>query len=113
MNYRSITVNNEAVEAYNIYLQQILKRTAWNEDCDSWYKKGRADEYRTGISAIYPGSMNHFREMLNGIRGEDFDIVYNSNNRFTFVGNGLAKVDFAEDGDLSEYLGQTMKFDKF
>ncbi|RFU36301.1 Flavin-containing monooxygenase, partial [Scytalidium lignicola] len=110
---KSVTVNNEAVEAYNIYLQQILKRTAWNEDCDSWYKKGRADEYRTGITAIYPGSMNHFREMLNGIRGEDFDIVYNSNNRFNFVGNGLTKVDFVEGGDLAGYLSQTMKFDAF
>jgi hypothetical protein len=94
-------------------LQQILRRTAWNEDCDSWYKKGTADEYRTGITAIYPGSMNHFKEMLNNIRGEDFDIVYNSNNRFAFVGNGLTKVDFAEDGDLSGYLSQTMKFEEF
>jgi hypothetical protein len=108
-----VTVNNEAVEAYNIYLQQILRRTAWNEDCDSWYKKGRADEYRTGITAIYPGSMNHFRQMLSSIRGEDFDLVYSSKNRYNFVGNGLTEVDVSEDGDLSAYLAKTMKFEAF
>lgn len=101
------------MEAYNIYLQQILKRTAWNQECESWYKKGKADEYRTGITAIYPGSMNHFREMLSNIRGEDFDISYRSNNAFTFVGNGLTKVDFAEGADLAAYLSHTMKFDNF
>ena len=77
------------------------------------YKKGKADEYCTGITAIYPSRMNHFRKMLNSIRGKDFDIVYNSYNRFTFVGNGLTKVDFDEGGDLAGYLSQTIKFDNF
>ena len=108
-----MTVNNEVVEAYNIYLQEILRRTAWNEECDSWYKKGKIDEYRTGISAIYPGSMNHFRQMLSHVRGEDFDLVYCSRNRFNFIGPGLTKVDVSDDGDLSEYLEHTMKFESF
>ncbi len=113
LQHRSVTVNNEVIEAYNIYLQEILRRTAWNEDCDSWYKKGKGDEYRTGITGIYPGSMNHFREMLSELRGEDFDIVYRSANRFNFVGTGLTKVDLAENGDLASYLGRTMTFDRF
>ncbi|EXJ73778.1 uncharacterized protein A1O5_03540 [Cladophialophora psammophila CBS 110553] len=110
---KSVCVKNERVEAYNIYLQEILRRTAWNEDCDSWYKKGKIDEYRTGITAIYPGSMNHFREMLSELRGEDFDFVYNTNNPFNFIGNGLTKVDFDENGDLTAYLADTVKFDHF
>jgi len=108
---RSICVRNEVVEAYNIYLQEILQRTAWNKDCESWYKKGRRDEYRTGITGIYPGSMMHFREMLDTIRGEDFDFVYRSKNPFSFVGNGLTKLDFTEGADLAWYLSQTIKFD--
>lgn len=94
-------------------MQEILRRTAWNQDCDSWYKKGTIDEYRTGITAIYPGSMNHFREMLSDLRGEDFDFVYNTNNTYNFIGNGLTKVDFDETGDMSAYLADTMKFDHF
>lgn len=109
--HRSTCVKSPVVEAYNIYLQQILQRTAWNQDCESWYKKGRRDEFRTGITAIYPGSMMHFKEMLDSIRGEDFDIVYRSNNPFSFVGNGLTSLDFEEGADLAWYLRTTMKLD--
>ena len=108
---RSICIKDEVVEAYNIYLQEILRRTAWNKDCESWYKKGRRDEYRTGITAIYAGSMMHFKEMLDTIRGEDFDIAYRSRNRFSFVGNGMTKLDFVEGADLAWYLSQSMKLE--
>ena len=54
--------------------------------------------------------MNHFREMLNKIRGEDFDIEYlNLVNRWAqIVGNGLTERD-AEDRDLAPYLARTFK----
>ena len=54
--------------------------------------------------------MNHFREMLSEIRGEDFDIEYlNPVNRWAqIVGNGLTERD-AEDRDLAPYLARTFK----
>lgn len=85
----SLCVKDDVVEQFNIYIQQVLRRTAWNAECESWYKKARRDEYRTGISAIYPGSMMHFKSMLEKIRPEDFEIRYRSANRFKFYGCGL------------------------
>ena len=109
----SATPKNEAVQAYNIYIQQVFRRTAWNDRCDSWYKAGQQDEYRTGITGIYPGSMLHFKAMLGeGLRGEDFEIKYRSQNRFRFFGNGLTTKDMDLDADLAEYLGESMRLDK-
>lgn len=107
----SICVKDSVVEAYNIYIQQVLRRTAWNRECESWYKKGRRDEYRTGITAIYPGSMMHFKSMLQQIRPEDFDLKYRSANMFRFYGNGLTDLDMHDNPDLSFYLEDTMKLD--
>jgi cation diffusion facilitator CzcD-associated flavoprotein CzcO len=108
---KSVTPCDDAVQAYNIYIQEVLRRTAWNEDCRSWYRKGRVDEYRTGITAIYPGSMMHYRSMLEELRPEDFEITYRSANRFRFYGNGLTELDMSEDPNLAFYLAETMKLE--
>jgi hypothetical protein len=109
---KSVTVKSDVMEAWNVYIQEIMKRTAWSDSgCGSWNKKGSTEDgYRTGITATYPGSMNHFREMLSEIRGEDFDIEYlNPVNRWAqIVGNGLTERD-AEDRDLAPYLASTFK----
>jgi cation diffusion facilitator CzcD-associated flavoprotein CzcO len=108
---RSVLPRDDAVQAYNIYVQEVLRRTAWNEDCRSWYRKGRVDEYRTGITAIYPGSMMHYRSMLEELRPEDFEITYRSANRFRFYGNGLTALDMSEEPSLAFYLRDTMKLE--
>ena len=109
---KSVTVKENVTEQWNVYIQEIMKKTAWNDPgCGSWYKKGStADGYRTGITAIYPGSMNHFREMLENIRGEDFDIEYlNKTNMWAQIhGNGLTERD-TNNGDLAPYLEKTFK----
>jgi hypothetical protein len=108
---KSVVVRDDAVQAFNIYIQEVLRRTAWNGDCRSWYRKGRVDEYRTGITAIYPGSMMHYRSMLGELRPEDFEITYRSANRFRFYGNGLTELDMTEGADLAFYLKETMKLE--
>jgi hypothetical protein len=111
-NIRSVCVKDDVVEAYNIYIQQVLRKTAWNRECESWYKKGRKDEYRTGITAIYPGSMLHYKSMIERIRPEDFDIQYRSANPFWFYGCGLTAADLdPSNPDLSTYLHDTMKLE--
>lgn len=54
--------------------------------------------------------MNHFREMLGEIRGEDLDIEYlNPVDRWAqIVGNELTERD-VEDRDLAPYLASTFK----
>ena len=109
---KTICVKQDVVEAYNIYIQEILRRTAWNKECNSWYKTGTKDEYRTGITAIYPGSLHHLREMLVcDLRGEDFDFTYRSSNEFKFLGNGMAEVDLDDANDLAFHIDEAYKLE--
>lgn len=43
-------------------------------------------------------------EAIEGIRGEDFDIRYNTPDRFLFLGNGELEWERAEGADLAFYL---------
>lgn len=36
----SVTVESDVTEAWNVCVQEIMKRTAWNDSgCGSWYKR--------------------------------------------------------------------------
>jgi hypothetical protein len=99
-------VKQQAIDEYNIYLQELLKRMVWSGSCRSWYKNRKKDG---NVTAVYGGSRHHFRgepleraiwrlqfanyeplmsEILESFRTEDFDIEYRSVNRFRFMGNG-------------------------
>ncbi|KAB5576482.1 hypothetical protein GE09DRAFT_1053840 [Coniochaeta sp. 2T2.1] len=82
----AVVVKDRAVRDYNEYSQEDLKRTVWTSGCRSWYKNGKTDGK---VTAMYAGSILHYKEILENIRGEDFDIDYNSRNSFRFMGNGL------------------------
>lgn len=99
-NFRSIQVRQDALDDYNSYIQESLKRTVWTGNCRSWFKNGKVDGR---VTAMYPGSVLHFQEMLQDFRTEDFDFEYTTKNRFQFMGNGLT---FREinGGDLSWYM---------
>ena len=43
--------------------------------------------------------------MIENIRGEDFDITYNSKNSFRFMGNGLTERDEKME-DLAYYMDE-------
>lgn len=53
---------------------------------------------------MYPGSVIHFKEAIGNIRGEDFDIRYNSFDQFAFLGNGELEWERDEGADLGFYL---------
>ncbi|KAF4986934.1 hypothetical protein FGRMN_10606 [Fusarium graminum] len=82
---KSVCVKQCAVNEYNVYLQELLKRMVWSGSCRSWYKNRRIDGK---VTAVYGGSRHQFREILETFRTEDFDIEYKSMNRFRFMGNG-------------------------
>ncbi|TKA66995.1 hypothetical protein B0A49_04490 [Cryomyces minteri] len=97
---RSVSVRSDAVDDYNVYSQEFLKRTVWTTGCRSWYKNGKVDGK---VTAMYAGSILHYKEILDNIRGEDFEIDYNSKNRFRFMGNGMTQREERGD-DLSFYV---------
>lgn len=101
---RSITIKKEALDDFNTYSQEFLKGTVWSDDCRAGlYKNGR----RTGrVNGLYAGSMMHFKNGLEQIGGEHFDIVWRSKNRFRCLGNGTAETDENGTGNLAPYMDE-------
>ncbi|KAJ9361394.1 hypothetical protein C8Q69DRAFT_401042 [Paecilomyces variotii] len=97
---KSIQVRADATEEYNIYTQEFMKRTVWTGGCRSWYKNNQIDGK---VTAMYAGSILHYKEILESFRTEDFIFEYRSRNRFQFMGNGLT-VRETTGGDMAYYL---------
>ena len=72
---RSVQVTDDAIHEWNAYGVEFLKRTVWSSRCRSWYKNG---SYDGRVTALYPGSFLHFKDMIETPRPEDFRIQYNS-----------------------------------
>lgn len=98
---KSFVVKEDVLEEYNVYTQEYLKRTVWSSGCKSWYKNGRVDGK---VTATYAGSVLHYKELIDSIRGEDFNFKYNGANRFKFMGNGKTQLEMDPDADLSFYM---------
>ncbi|PGH04287.1 hypothetical protein AJ79_07134 [Helicocarpus griseus UAMH5409] len=97
---KSFDVKQDVQNDWNVWGDELLKRTVWAGGCRSWYKNGRVDGR---ITALYPGSIMHYKEMIQHIRGEDFNITYRSKNRWNFLGNGFTQRE-ADGGDLGYYI---------
>ncbi|KAF9876803.1 hypothetical protein CkaCkLH20_05649 [Colletotrichum karsti] len=96
-NILSMEVKPEVVAEYNEHVHEWLKRTVWAAGCRSWYNQGRPGGK---ITAQYPGSLVHWRLMLEHPRFEHYDIRYRSSNRFEFMGNGFTLTE-VDGGDLA------------
>ncbi|KAG5789094.1 hypothetical protein H9Q69_011843 [Fusarium xylarioides] len=99
-NIKSVQVRQDALHDFNVYAQELMNKTVWTGDCRSWFKKGKANGR---VTAMYPGSVIHYKEILDEFRTEDFVYEYTSGNRFQFMGNGMT---FREknDEDLAWYM---------
>lgn len=93
----------DVVDDWNVYAQEVLKTTVWSGGCKSWYKKNSSGRDDEPVTAMYPGSVLHYKEVLDTLRSEDFDIAYRSQNRFKFLGNGLTQRE-KDPKDLAFYL---------
>ncbi|EXJ60491.1 hypothetical protein A1O7_04644 [Cladophialophora yegresii CBS 114405] len=100
-NIKSITPKPEAVADFNAYSQEFLKDTVWADDCRSWYKNGKEKGTVTGT---YAGSILHFKDGLENIGAEHFDITWRSKNRFAWLGNGQSLHDKDGMGDMAYYM---------
>ncbi|ETI24668.1 hypothetical protein G647_04037 [Cladophialophora carrionii CBS 160.54] len=100
-NIKSITPKPEAVADFNEYSQEFLKNTVWADNCRSWYKNGKESGAVTGT---YAGSILHFKDGLENVGSEYFDIVWRSKNRFAWLGNGQSLWDKDGMGDMAYYM---------
>lgn len=96
---RSISPKADVTKEFREHSDLFLKRTVWNQKCRSWYKGGTVD----GLPRLYPASRALFYETMQP-RYEDFDIKYESLNRFQFWGNGFT-VRELDGRDPTWYLG--------
>lgn len=102
---RYVSVLPEVVDDWNVWAQEILKTTVWAGGCKSWYKKNSEGKSDEPVTAMYPGSVLHYKEILDTLRVEDFEVKYRSNNRFKFLGNGLTQIEKdPENSDLAFYI---------
>ncbi|OJJ05818.1 hypothetical protein ASPVEDRAFT_87153 [Aspergillus versicolor CBS 583.65] len=101
---KSVVVKDSVVASFNRYAVQSLKRNVWSKGCTGWYGKKDASGENKVVTAMYPGSILHYKEFIKTIRGEHFDIRYNSSNPFRYLGNGELEMERAEGGDMAYYL---------
>ncbi|KAF9892054.1 hypothetical protein FE257_002460 [Aspergillus nanangensis] len=101
---KSAVVKDQTVRDFNIYAQQGLKRSVWSKGCQAWYKRKTADGSDNVVTVLYPGSCLHYKAFLEKIRGEHFDIEYQTSNMFGFLGNGQLALESAKDADLAFYM---------
>ncbi|KAK5126680.1 hypothetical protein LTR85_009614 [Meristemomyces frigidus] len=91
----------EVVDELNAYADEIMQTLVWSGGCQSWYKSHRVDGK---VTAVWAGSVLGYKEMIDFIRSEDFEIRYRSKNRFRFMGNGRTKMEYDPKADLAFYL---------
>ncbi|KAK5046735.1 hypothetical protein LTR84_007496 [Exophiala bonariae] len=83
----SLAPKAEIVHEFAQYSHVLLRRTVWAGACRSWYKNGTVDG---PITALHAGSRIHWFHMMENFKGEDYDYVYDSSNRFRYLGNGFS-----------------------
>ncbi|ETN44699.1 uncharacterized protein HMPREF1541_10369 [Cyphellophora europaea CBS 101466] len=98
---KSVCPKQSATDEFVRYGDEIHKTLVWTGSCSSWYKNHRVNGR---VTATWPGSALLYREMIEEIRPEDFDIEWNSRNRFRFMGNGFTALELKDDADLAFYI---------
>ncbi|KAE8334229.1 hypothetical protein BDV24DRAFT_173606 [Aspergillus arachidicola] len=100
---KSVVVKDSVVRDYNKFAQETLKRCVWSKGCHTWYSK-RKEGPDNIVTAMYPGSILHFKVCMEKLRPEDFEIQYNTSNPFRFMGNGELAFERKPGADLAFYL---------
>ena len=101
---KAIAPSQQATDDFNTHIAAFMPRTAWSSAGRSWFKAGLEDG---PVTALHPGSRIHFFHMLEQLRGEDFEYVYDDEagqNRFWYLGNGFSTKELDEGVDSTWYL---------
>ncbi|KIX06705.1 uncharacterized protein Z518_04681 [Rhinocladiella mackenziei CBS 650.93] len=100
-NIKSFTPTEEAVEEFTRHKDVWMKRSVWDKDCRSWYKNSSGT-----VTAVWPGSVPHYIELLERPRFEDYGWEYTDpSNRWSFLGNGFSQRETLG-ADLAWYIRQ-------
>lgn len=99
--HRFVDVKPEVVDDFNTYAVEIMETSVWTGACRSWYKNHRVSGK---VAAVWAGSTLLYKEMIDHIRPEDFEIRYRSPNRFRFMGNGRTRYELTQGSDLASYV---------
>lgn len=97
---KSWAPRQSVTDAFNAHAQEWIKHTVWAGSCRSWYKNNDTGR----VNAVWPGSSNHYSEVIETPRYEDFDIEYRNGNMWAHLGMGYAVRNVKEGSDLSPYL---------
>lgn len=71
-NIKAMVVKRDREEDFTEYVDAYFKGTVFVEDCRSWYRNKASGE----VVGLWPGSMQHFVEVMRSPRWEDFEYVY-------------------------------------
>ena len=100
-NIKSIAPKQSATDEFVRFGDEIHKTLTWTGSCRSWYKSNRVDGR---VTATWPGSALLYKQMIQEIRAEDWEIEYLHRNRFSFMGNGFTIRETDENADLAWYI---------
>lgn len=98
---KCVTPKQSAVDDFVKYGEEVHKTLVWTDSCQSWYKKNRVDGR---VTAAFGGSAMLYKQLISGLRPEDFDVEYRERNRFAFMGNGFMDFEFDDEADLAWYI---------
>ncbi|KAK2871767.1 hypothetical protein FQN49_002849 [Arthroderma sp. PD_2] len=97
----SICPRQDVTDAFNEHVQEWLKHTIWTDNCRSWYKNNETGR----VNSIWPGSSEHFIELIKQPRYEDYTITYrNKKNMWSFLGLGNVPANVTKGVDRSPYI---------
>ncbi|KAH7080134.1 putative FAD-containing monooxygenase [Paraphoma chrysanthemicola] len=94
----TFTPQKSAQDDFNCQVQEFMAGAVWSGNCTSWYKNSKTGK----VSAVWPGSSLHYREVLDQNRWEDWEWTY-PGGRFKLWGKGQSAVEKVG-GDQSYYL---------
>ena len=78
-----------------------MQNTTFADKCKTWYKHDKTEGRLTGV---YAGTMMHFKEGLETLGAEHFDVKSRTANRFSYLGNGTSACDENGAGDVAKYF---------
>lgn len=99
---KSWVPKQDVTDAFNVHAQEWIKHTVWKGSCRSWYKNNDTGR----VNAVWPGSSNHYLEVIKTPRYEHFDIEYsNKQNMWASLGMGYVQCNIDwPNSDVCDYL---------
>ncbi|KAF1949519.1 monooxygenase [Byssothecium circinans] len=96
----SFCPSTSAESAFMEHVKGFMKHTVYTDECRSGHKNHTISGR---VPTLWPGSTLHYLQAMQDIRSEDWQFSY-SQNRFSFLGNGISHAEFDPTSDLAYYI---------